>query len=98
MKNRDVNDVYCEDCAFYNRTIRPGCSAPQNLKNKSYPNRVTRRTGDPQKQRWTDIERMRSYGRLFSKLFRVCGVDAQWFSSASASEISVRKPIQMKRS
>jgi len=98
MKNYKEDFIYCEDCVFYNRPIRPGaCSAPQNLIRKSYPNRVTRRTGDIYTQRWKNPEVMRLFGWLTSRLFNVCGKEARWFSTASAAEIQTRKPIAARK-
>jgi len=86
------DDIYCEDCAFYDRSIRPkGCSAPQNLKQKPYKILTTRRFTDSQKQRWTDLELLRSFGWLMARLRRACGQEARWFSVATESDKNLRK-------
>ena len=91
MSRYDNGIRYCEDCVFYNRPVRPRmCSAPQNLKRKTYENHVTRRN-DPYLVRWKDVETMRLFGWLATRLFKVCGKEARWFKQASSAEINARK-------
>lgn len=83
--------IYCEDCAFWNRSMRPGgCSAPQNLIKKNYENLVTRRSNDPYQQRWKSPEFMRRHGLFLAKLYHICGRDARWFVQASSADIQSR--------
>lgn len=98
MKPLPPDTIYCEDCAFYKRPVRSGCSAPQNLKLKNYSNRTTRRTGDIYIQKWKDPEIMRLFGKFTARLFNVCGKHANWFLPASTAEIELRKLVPMKRS
>lgn len=97
MKNREQDIIYCEDCTFYDRSIRPGaCSAPQNLVLKTYVIRTSRRNRDVYTQRYKNPEIMRLFGWLTARVFNVCGVEARWFSKASAAEIEARKPTSTK--
>lgn len=90
MSRYDNGIRYCEDCAFYNRPIRPGvCSAPQNLKHKPYENYVTRRH-DVYVVRWKNIETMRLPGRWMARLMRACGQEARWFQAASNATVEAR--------
>lgn len=92
MDNYMTQKTYCEDCAFYNRYLRPGkCSAPQNLIKKKYENLVTRRGRDDGfRIRWTRIDVMRSFGWFKTRVYRVCGKEARWFRQASPAEVTAR--------
>ena len=85
------SEIYCEDCVFYNRYTRKGCSSPQNLIKKKYKNLVTRRTNDLYIQRWTNIEELRLSGKLTALLLGKCGKDALWFQQATPEEIKQRQ-------
>lgn len=81
---------YCEDCAFYNRSVRPNsCSAPKNLIEKKYENLVTRRIKDPYKERYTPGF-MRRQTWVLTRILRVCGMEGRWFIQATKSDIEAR--------
>lgn len=79
MSLYDNGVKYCEDCIFYNLSIRPNlCSSPKNLKRKFYQVYTTRKY-DAYLINWKNVEMMRTVGYIFSRLLNMCGRDARWF-------------------